>query len=191
MSINQCLLRYGQCLCDLNSKGCMWLPRISTHLSTLHRTEVSGLSKIPGFTWISWQACSARCYNIFQVMSCRIDQNRPDSQKINTIKVRGSFSPLVGSVSYQLFTEIMVQVLSHNVEKMMWCPIMHEWNVLSLMKKQTHVPRVMVKHSPKNNGYTAAVSLFKTASPKSSSSKMPTQAFVIFMYMWTGTFLHI
>jgi hypothetical protein len=36
---------------------------ISTQLSALRRTEVRTLSKIPGFTRISWQAFSTRCCN--------------------------------------------------------------------------------------------------------------------------------
>jgi hypothetical protein len=39
----------------------VWFPRISTQLSALRRTEVRTLSKIPGFTRISWQPFSTRC----------------------------------------------------------------------------------------------------------------------------------
>jgi hypothetical protein len=63
MSRNQCLVRYGQCPCDLYIRCCMWFPCISTPLSALRRTEVRTLSRIPVFTQISWQAFSTRCCN--------------------------------------------------------------------------------------------------------------------------------
>jgi hypothetical protein len=63
MSRNQGLLRYGRCSCDLYSRYYMWFPCISIQLSALRHTEVHILSKIPGFTRISWHAFSSRCCN--------------------------------------------------------------------------------------------------------------------------------
>jgi hypothetical protein len=60
---NQCLLRYGPCPCDLYSKCSVWFPCSSTQLAALRHTEVRSLSKIPGFTQISWQTFSTRCCN--------------------------------------------------------------------------------------------------------------------------------
>jgi hypothetical protein len=39
------------------------------------------------------------------------------------------------SVFCSLFTESLVPMLSDSVEKMKWCPIVHEPYVLSLMKR--------------------------------------------------------
>jgi hypothetical protein len=63
MSRNQRLLRYGWCLCDLFSRCSVWFPCISTQLSAFCHTEGPTVSKIPGFTRISWQAFSTRCCN--------------------------------------------------------------------------------------------------------------------------------
>jgi hypothetical protein len=64
MSRNQCLPSYGRCSCDLCG---WWFICISTQLSALCPTEVGTLSKIPGFTWISWQAFSpAEVYRRFE-----------------------------------------------------------------------------------------------------------------------------
>ena len=48
----------------LYSRCSMWLPSMSTQHSALRRT----VSKIPFFSWISWQASSTRCSNISQVI---------------------------------------------------------------------------------------------------------------------------
>jgi hypothetical protein len=63
MSRNQCLLRYGQYLSDIYSTCYMWFPCISAQLSALAHGEECTLLKIPGFTWISWQAFSTHCCN--------------------------------------------------------------------------------------------------------------------------------
>jgi hypothetical protein len=56
--------------------------------------------------------------------------------KIQRIKVIGSCRPVDwASASYPLFTKSLVQVLSDNAEKISWCHIMHELQVLSLMKR--------------------------------------------------------
>jgi hypothetical protein len=63
MSRNQCLLWYGRCSCGFYNRYSMWLPCISTQLSALRRTEARSLTKISGFTWMSWQAFCARWCN--------------------------------------------------------------------------------------------------------------------------------
>jgi hypothetical protein len=56
--------------------------------------------------------------------------------KIQRIKAKGSCRPVDwASASYPLLTEGLVQVLSDRAEKMWWCPIMLEPDVLSLMKR--------------------------------------------------------
>jgi hypothetical protein len=90
--------------------------------------------------------------------------------KIQMIKVRGSCRSVVGaSASYPLFTKSLVQVLSDNVEKMRWCPIICDPHVLSLMKRN------MFQKFLKMMG-TAPVSLVgKTTAPKSWSPEMRSQ----------------
>jgi hypothetical protein len=69
-------------------------------------------------------------------------RNSPKSLDVSTaktqrIKVRGSCRPVDwASSSHPLFTEILVRVLCDNVQKMRWCPIIHEPHVLSLMKRR-------------------------------------------------------
>jgi hypothetical protein len=135
MSRNQCLLRYGWCSCDLYSRCTLWFPCISTQPSALCRTEGCNLSKIPGVTWISWQTFSVHCCNTSRGWVHQSLSMSPPP-KMYRIQVRGLCRPVDwASMSYPLFMESLVQMLSDNAEKIRWCPIMHESHVLSLMKR--------------------------------------------------------
>jgi hypothetical protein len=71
--------------------------------------------------------------------------------KIQRIKGRGSCRPVDwASTSYPLFIKSLVQALSDIVKKMRWHLIMHEPHVV--VNEKAHVPRVLVNHSPKNDG---------------------------------------
>jgi hypothetical protein len=60
----------------------------------------------------------------------------PPKPKIQRKKVRRLYrSGDSFSTPHPLPTKSPVQVLSHNKEKMRWCPIMHEPHVLPLMKR--------------------------------------------------------
>jgi hypothetical protein len=153
MSRSQCPLRYGRCSCDLCSRCSMWIPCISTQRSALRRTEVSTLSKIPGFTLISWQAFSTRLLSHWSVL------NTPKSIGVPMAKNpydQGSVqASWLGLHLYPLATESLVQVLSDNAENMRWRPIM------PLMKR----------HMLQGYWHTAPVSLLcKTTGPKAQAT---------------------
>jgi hypothetical protein len=57
-STNQCLLRYGRCSCDLCSRCFMCFSWFSAQFSALRWIWVRILSKILGFSRISWEAFS-------------------------------------------------------------------------------------------------------------------------------------
>jgi hypothetical protein len=142
-SRNQCLLIHERVRCVLCTTLFMWYPRISTQISALRRTEVSTLSKIPGFTRVSWQALSTPCCNTRTCKSL-IGAEFPEvfrcarSQKCTGLRAVDCAGKLTGPpCPIHCSPKSLVQVLSDNAEKMRWCPIMHEPRVLSLMK--THM----------------------------------------------------
>jgi hypothetical protein len=123
MSRDQCLLRYGRCSCDLCSRCSKWFPCISTQLSAHRRTEVHALSKIPGFTPISWQALSTRCSNTSKWL-IGAECTKVLQPEIERITFRWSCRQVDwASTFYPLFSICLVQVLSDNAEKMSWCLI--------------------------------------------------------------------
>jgi hypothetical protein len=128
---NLCVLRYGQYSCDLCSRYFIRFPWISTQLSALRHTQVSTLSKTPGFTRISRRAFSARgCNTLIDVEYTR-SIRCPHSHNS-----RGLCRPVDWvSASYPLSTKSRIQMLSGSAAKMSWCPIMREPRVLSLVER--------------------------------------------------------
>jgi hypothetical protein len=135
-SRNQRLLRYGWCSCDLYSKCSMWIPYISTQLSALRRTEVSTLSKIPGFTRLSRQAFFTRCCNT--------------SKSLIGAEVTEVFRCLYGKKSRVLRSgDRAGQLTVHwkcGENKVM---LHHAWTTCVVFDEEAHVPRVLVNHSTK------------------------------------------
>jgi hypothetical protein len=113
----------------------MWFLCFSPQLPALHHIAVCTLSKIPGFTQISWQAFSTHCCNTSKslissehtkVFRC------PHSQKSRWFKIRGSCRPLDwASIFYPLSAKSLVQLLSDSAQKMRSFPSIH----VLLMKK--------------------------------------------------------
>jgi hypothetical protein len=113
MSRNQCLLRYGRYPYDLYSRCSMWFPCIATQLPALRCTQVCTLSKIPGFTQISWQAFSVHCCNTSKsLIGTEYTKviRYPHSQKSRGLKSGDYAGQFIGP--YLLFTESLIQVLS-------------------------------------------------------------------------------
>jgi hypothetical protein len=98
MARNQCLLRYGRCSYDLCSKCSMWFPCISAKLSALRRTEVHTLSKIPGFTWISWHTFSTCCNTSPSLIGAEYTEvfTCPQSQKSTGLRLGDRAGQLAG-----------------------------------------------------------------------------------------------
>jgi hypothetical protein len=124
------------------------------HYSALSRTKVRALSKIHGFTWIAWQIFSNlaviplnhwSALNTLKSLRVPADKNPRDwSQEI----VQASWLGLrVLSTAHRKSGSGAVwqwwdnEVVPH-----------HAWVTCVVTDEQTHVPRVLAKHSPKNNG---------------------------------------
>lgn len=109
-----------------------------TQLSTLHLTEARILSKIPGLTWILWQAFSTRCRNNFQsligsgytkVFSCPHPTPHP---QIPRIMLRDLFRPAPPT----LHLKSDLGALRH-AKKSRWCPFTNKPHVSSF--KNRHI----------------------------------------------------
>jgi hypothetical protein len=115
----------------------MWLPCMSTHLSTLRLTEVLTLSTVTHFAHTSRQAFSARCCNTSKSLIGSIYTKVfrcPSSQKFRGLRSKyllGQLNELVEAQS----TESLVQVPSGNAGKIRLRSIVYEPHVLSLQQR--------------------------------------------------------
>jgi hypothetical protein len=150
----------------------MWFSCVSTQLSALRHTEVRTLSKIPGLTWISWQAFSTHCCNASNSLNgaeyTKVFRY-PHSQKSRGLRSGDHAGLLMTSLSYPLFMKVRFRCC---------LTVRRKWGCAPsciVIDEAAHVPRVLVYHLSKKRWYTASVSQFsKTTGPKSWSPKMPT-----------------
>jgi hypothetical protein len=147
MSRDQCLLRYGRCSFDLYSRCPMWFPYMSTQLSALRRTEVRTLLKIPGYTRISWQAFSTRCWSAL---------NTPKSSGVFTAKNPEDWGQGIVQASW-LGPRVLSTIHRRSGSGAAWqcgeneAVPHHAWTTY-VVDEEAHVPRVLVNHSPKGDG---------------------------------------
>lgn len=136
MPQNQCLPRYRWCLCLHHNRFPVLSPCMPTQLPAPRLTEVRILSKIPGFTRISWYAF--------------------DTRYCNTSK------PLIDPVSTVRYQVSWKQEVAQSVRPIRWLPRVwfrcwqckenevvshHAWNTCVVFYEQANISRVLVYYT--------------------------------------------
>jgi hypothetical protein len=169
MSRNQCVLRYRPCPCDLYTTCSVRFPCSSTQLAALRRTEVRTLSEIPGFTQISWQTFSTRC--------CNTSKSLIGAEYTKAFTYPHS-KKSIGLRSADRAGQLTAPPRPIHCSPKVWfrwrLTIGRKWDGSPSCMNHTccrwwrgACSRVLVNHSPKNDGTLQPVSLLgKTTGPK-------------------------
>jgi hypothetical protein len=143
MSQDQCLPRYRWCSCLLHNRCSVLFPCMPTQRSVPRLTEVRILSKIPGFTRISWYA--------FDTRYCTTSKPLIGPQYTKVL--------IVSSARYQVSWK---QEVAQSVRPIHWLPRVwfmcwqskenevvshHAWNTCVVFDEQANIPRVLVYYT--------------------------------------------